>query len=142
VSALSQLLERLRRGRPPPGAAAGAVAVPSAGDELSGEVGFLLPQLDEIERQGEAIVAAARAEASQLEAAATEQRRRILDAGRAEAERVAARVLAERRSICENRARTILAEAQHEAERVLARGRERTPGLVEQVIQRLLKATT
>ncbi len=139
MSALSQLLERLRRVQLPPGAAAGAVAVPSAGEELSGEVGFLLEQLDQIEQQGNAIVASARADASQLESAAAEERRRLLDAGRAEAEQVATRLLAERRATCERQAMTMAADAQREAERVLARGRERTPDLVEEVIRRLLE---
>jgi vacuolar-type H+-ATPase subunit D/Vma8 len=76
VSALSQLLERLRRIQLPPGAAAGAVAVPSAVKELSGEVTFLFEQLDQIAQQGNVIVASARAEASQLEAAAADERRR------------------------------------------------------------------
>ena len=140
MSALSQLLERLRRVQLPPGAAAGAVAVPSAGEELSGEIGFLFEQLDQIEQEGNAIVTSARAEASQLESAAADEHRRLLDAGRAEAEQVAARLLAERRTSCEQRSTTMLAAAQREAERVLARGRERTPDLVEEVIQRLLEA--
>jgi vacuolar-type H+-ATPase subunit H len=140
VSALSQLLERLRRVQLPPGAAAGAVAVPSGGEELSGEVGFLFEQLDQIEQRGNAIVASARAEASQLESAAADERRRLLDAGRAEAEQVAARLLAERRATCERQAMTMDADAQREAERVLARGRRRTPDLIEEVIQRLLEA--
>jgi vacuolar-type H+-ATPase subunit H len=140
VSALSQLLERLRRAQLPPGAAAGAVAVPSAGEELSGEVGFLFEQLDQIEQEGDAIIASARADASQLESAAADERRRLLDAGRAEAEQVAARLLAERRTSCEQRAMMIAADAQYRAELVLARGRERTPDLVGEVIQRLLEA--
>ncbi len=41
MSALSDLLERLRRIRLPPGAAAAAVAVPSPGEVLEGEVRFL-----------------------------------------------------------------------------------------------------
>jgi hypothetical protein len=52
MSALSQLLDRLRRVRPPPGAAAGVVAVPSAGDQLSREVSFMFAELDQIERRG------------------------------------------------------------------------------------------
>lgn len=140
MSALSQLLERLRRVQPPPGAAAGAVAVPSAGEELSGEVAFLLEQLDQIEQEGNAIVASAQAEASQLESAAADERLRLLDAGRAEAEQVAARLLAERRTRCEQQATMMAADAQREAERVLARGRERTPDLVGEVIRRLLEA--
>jgi vacuolar-type H+-ATPase subunit H len=140
MSALSQLLERLRRLHSPPGAAAAAVAVPSAGEELSGEVAFLLQQLDQIEQEGNAIVASARAEASQLGSAAAEERLRLLDASRAEAEQVATRLLSERRTRCEQQAMMMAAEAQREAERVLARGRERTPELVGEVIRRLLEA--
>jgi vacuolar-type H+-ATPase subunit H len=140
VSALSQLLERLRRVQPPPGAAAGAVAVPSPGEELSGEVGFLFEQLDQIEQRAKAIIASARADASQLESAAADERRRVLGVGEAEAEQVAARLLAERRAACARQAMTMHADAQREVERVLARGRERTPDLIEEVIRRLLGA--
>ena len=48
---LDRLLERLRQKQPAPGAAAGMLAVPSAGDELAGEVSFLFVDLDEIERE-------------------------------------------------------------------------------------------
>lgn len=58
MSALSYLLERLRRVQLPPGAAAGVMAVPSLRDELSHEVDFLFGQLDEAERRGELLLSA------------------------------------------------------------------------------------
>ena len=90
MSALDQLLERLRRARLPPGAAASVVAVPSAGDRLSGEVAFLFGDLDEIEQRGELLISSARSDAAEVEAAAGRGRRCLLEDARGEAERLAA----------------------------------------------------
>jgi len=139
VPALSQLLERLRRAQLPPGAAAGVMAVPSAGDELSREVAFLFEPLDEIDQRGELVISSARAEAAVIEAAARDERRRLLEDAHAEGERTAAEHLRDRRAACERRAQAMLDEAEREARRVLARGRERTPALVAQIIERMLE---
>lgn len=138
VSPLTHLLERLRRVQPPPGAAARAVAVPSPGDELSREVAGLFPDLDEIERRANALLAAARSDAAETEASAVRERRRILEEAEAAGRRLAAELLAARRAACEQQAAAMLAEASREAEGVLARGRERTPVLAQQVIERVL----
>ncbi len=140
MSALSQLLDRLRRMRPPPGPAASVVAVPSAGDELAVEVAFLFEPLDEIEERSRAIILAARAEAKTIEAAAMKQRQRMLEQARANAELVAVELLAGRRASCDRDVRAIIADAEHEAAQVSARGRTQTPALVEQVVARLLES--
>ena len=139
MSTLSQLLERLRRVRLPPGAAATVVAVPSAGDGLLGEVAFLFDHLDEIEQEGELLLSAARSDAAEVEAAVGRERRRLLGDARMEAERLAAELLAERRARCEQRTGAMLEGAELEAERVLARGRERTPALVAEVLAQVLE---
>jgi vacuolar-type H+-ATPase subunit H len=136
---LGELLERLRRVRLPPGAAAG-VPVPTAGGELSGEVALLFGQLDEIEQRGGVVVSTARSEAAEIEAAAARDRSRLLADAVAAAERIAAKLLAELRASSEERARSILADAEREAGRVLARGQERTPGLVQEVIAAVLES--
>jgi vacuolar-type H+-ATPase subunit H len=138
VSALSQLLERLRNVQPPPGAAAAVVGVPSAGDELAREVEFLFAQLDEIGQRGELVVSSARSEAAEVEAAAGVQRRRLLEEARAEGERQAAELLSARRAAAEQRVHAMLADAEREAQLVLARGRERTPALVREIVERVL----
>ena len=117
---LSQLLERLRQVRPPPDPAAGVVAAPSAGDELSREVEFLFGQLDEIERQGDLALSAARLQAAEFEAGAGSSDGRE---AHAEGERRAASLLVDRRAACEQRARALLADTKREAELVFARGR-------------------
>lgn len=139
MSALSELLERLRRVRLPPGAAAGVVAVPSAGDELAHEVAFLFDQLDQIEQRGELVLSASETDAFEIEATAAAERRRILDDARAEAERAAAELLARRSANCRRLAREMLADAEREAELVATRGRERSPALVQEVIGRVLE---
>jgi vacuolar-type H+-ATPase subunit H len=138
VPPLTHLLERLRRMQPPPGAAARVVAVPSPGDELSREVRGLFGDLDEIERRADALLIGARSDAAKSEAAAVRERHRILADAEAEGQRVAAEVMAARRAAYEQRAAAMLGEAAREAERVVARGREQTPVLVTEVIERLL----
>jgi vacuolar-type H+-ATPase subunit H len=138
VPSLTHLLERLRRMQPPPGAAARVVAVPSPGDELSREVAGLFGELDEIERRANALVAIARSDAAETEAAAVRECHRILADAEAEGRRVAREVMAARRAACEQRTAAMLAEAAREAERVVARGREQTPAFVTEVIERLL----
>lgn len=138
MTALSEVLERLRRVRLPPGAAAGAVAVPSAGDELSREVSFLFAQLDEIDLQVERRVSSGASEAVEIEAAAGVEHRRILEDAHAQAEHVAAELLAERHARCEQRVREMLAEAEQVADGVLASGRERTPAFVREVVKRVV----
>lgn len=138
MATLTHLLERLRRMQPPPGAAARVVAVPSLGDEFSREVAGLFPDLDEIDRRTNALLAAARSAAAETEAAAVRERHRILVDAEVEGRRVAAHMLAARRAACEQQVAAMRAEAAREAERVVARGREQTPVLVSEVIERLL----
>ena len=136
---MSQWLERMRRVRLPPGAAAGIVAVPAAGDELSREVAFTFARLDEIDAERELALGEAREEAARIEASAVCERRRILEGAQAEAERVEAEIVAMRRASCEEQVESMLVEAGREAERVLARGRERTPQTVEEIVARMLE---
>jgi len=141
VPALNQLLERLRRMRPPPGAAAAAVAVPSPGEQLSGEVAFLFAQLDAVEHEGDRTIAAAQAAAREIEAAAHERSRLLLDDARAAAAAMVAELQAQRTAACERQMQALLADAQREAEHVLARGRARIPAFAQSVIGRILEQT-
>jgi vacuolar-type H+-ATPase subunit H len=139
VPTLGHLLERLRRVRLPPGAAATLVAVPSAGDGLVSEVAFLFDDLDQIVARAAQALTAVRSEAEAIEGSAREQRRRLLEDAQAEAERVVVHLLDERRAAAERRTQALLAEAACAADRVLACGRERTPALVAEVVQRVLE---
>jgi len=141
VPTLGHLLERLRRVRLPPGAAATVVAVPSAGDGLASEVAFLFDDLDQVEARAAQVLATARSEAEAIEHAAREQCRALLEDAHAEAERVVSQLLDERRVAVERRAQALLGEAGLEADRVLARGRERTPALVADVVRCVLEAS-
>ena len=136
---LTTLLERLRRMQPPPGAAAGVLAVPSAGDELSGEVSFLFSDLDAIARQREVLLLAARSDAARAEQDAVAERNRLVTEAHEEGERRAALVLDEGRARVHERVNAMLAEAEHDAARVGAHTRARMPGLVAEVVKRLLE---
>jgi vacuolar-type H+-ATPase subunit H len=117
------------------------VAVPAGGDELLREVAFTFAQLDEIDAERELALSEAREEAARIEASAVSERRRILEEAQAEAERVEAEIVASRRASCQEQVESMLVEAGREAERVLARGRQRTPRIVEEVVARLLEDT-
>ncbi len=136
---LTVLLERLRQNRLAPGAAAGMLAVPSAGDELTGEVSFLFVDLDEIERERAALLAAARSAAIAAERAAARERERLLAQAREEGERLAAAATAERRATVQRRSQAMLAGADRDAARIRARARRRTPALVADIVERLLE---
>ena len=139
MSALSQLLERLRRMQPPPGAPGSIVAVPTAGDALADEVAFLFGELDAVAEHAEAILAAARSDAAQTLSAATAQGRQLIAEARVDAESLSQQLLAERRTRSQEQARTMLADARREADRVLAVRRERIAAVVAQVIARMLE---
>ena len=115
------------------------LAVPSAGDELAGEVAFLFDDLDRIEARLERLLAAARSGAAEAEQAARRERTRLLAEAHEEGERRAAKLLFERRALAEERSRAMLDDAEREASRVRARGRERIPALVEEIVTRLLE---
>ncbi|MGZ4179074.1 MAG: hypothetical protein ACXVUL_00075 [Solirubrobacteraceae bacterium] len=115
------------------------LAVPSAGDELAGEVAFLFAELDQIEGRGETLLAAAQSDAADAEQAARRERTHLLAQAHDEGERRAATILVERRALAAERTRAMLVEAEREATRVRARGRERTPALVDEIVSRLLE---
>jgi hypothetical protein len=88
--------------QPPPGAAAGVLAVPSTGDELTGEVSFLFLDLDAIEHQREVLLVAARSDATRTEQEAVVEGNRLLAEAQEEAERRAASILDQRRARAHN----------------------------------------
>jgi flagellar biosynthesis/type III secretory pathway protein FliH len=125
--------------QPPPGRAAEALAVPSAGDELAGEVSFLFADLDEIENQRETLLAAARSDAGRAEQAAVRERNRLVTEAHEEGERRAAIVLDGGRARAQRRTRAMLAEADRDAAQIHARARKRVPALVAEIAQSLLE---
>jgi len=128
--------------QPPPGAAAGVLAVPSAGDELAGEVSFLFSDLDELEHQRQTLLTAARSDAGRAEQTAVRERNRLLAEAHEEGERRAAMILNERRARAQQSARAMLADADRDASQVRARARERMPALGAEIVQRLLEGAS
>jgi len=137
MSALSDLLERLRRLRPPPGAPATVIAVPSAAEGVEREVAFLFEALDAVEARARDVRHAARAEASSIEADALARRSQILAEAGSQADRVWNDLLAGRRAACQRETDAILADARRTAARVLAHGRAATPAVVGEVVRRI-----
>lgn len=138
MSALGQLLERLRRVSAPPGAAARVLAVPAAGDRLAHEVAFLFGELDGVQRDGRALVAAARRDAAAVADDAAAQRRRMLADAQDRAARMAEAEVAQRRAAGARRAAEIRAAAEREAALVRERGAARTPALMAVIVERVL----
>ena len=139
---LTTLLDRLRRMQPPPGPAAGVLAVPSAGEELAGEVSFLFADLDEIEHRRETLLVDARTDVGTAERAAVRERNRLLAKAYEEGERRAAILLDERRAQADQHTRAMLAEADRDAAEVRARGQQRMPALIDEIVERLFRETT
>jgi len=139
VPVLTTLLDRLRRVQPPPGPAAGVLAVPSAGDELTAEVSFLFTDLDEMERQRQVLLGAARSYAAEAEQHAVVERNRLLNQAHEEGEQLAAAILDQRRTQARKRSRAMLDEADRDASRVRVGARERMPALVTEIVERLLE---
>ena len=138
---LTSLLDRLRRMQPPPGPAAGVLAVPSAGEELAGEVSFLFADLDEIEHRRETLLVDARTDVGTAERAAVRERNRLLAKAHEEGERRAAILLDERRAQADQHTRAMLAEADRDAAEVRARAQQRMPALIAEVVERLFRDT-
>lgn len=136
MSALTLLLERLRRHRPPPGAP-GTLAVPPEKEDLAAEVAFLFAELDAVSAKAREVRAAAQAGAGAAHADARNARERVFADASRQAELLASQLLDKSRAAYEREAATLIAEAHAEAERVLARGRDSTPALVAEVVRRV-----
>jgi len=137
MSALSDLLERLRRMRPPPGAPAAVVAVPSPAEGVEVEVGFLFDDLDAVEARAGEVRAEARAAAAAIEADASSRRALLLAQAADQGERVWNELLAARRAAYRREADAMLAASQRTAGRVLVRGATATPAVVAEILHRI-----
>jgi vacuolar-type H+-ATPase subunit H len=125
VRPVASWLERFRR---PAGVPAAAT------EELEAELMPVFAALDAIETDAGAIRAAAAAEASRRVDAAVVEAERLLVDWRRKAEVERANAQAARRGAIAAQARSIEAEAEQEAARIRARGRERIPELVADVV--------
>ncbi|MGP0103748.1 MAG: hypothetical protein ACLPUT_19275 [Solirubrobacteraceae bacterium] len=141
MTPLADLLDRLRLRRQPPGRAAAAVGVPAVEPDVAAELAPLFGRLDEIDAEAAAIVQAARSRAAAIERDGEREAERILDRATREAMLEADRVHRERREAAELQARTILADASSEAERLRERAAQRTPSVVEDVLGLLVRGS-
>lgn len=135
MTPLADLLERLRLRRQPPGRAAAAVGVPAVAPDVAAELAPLFGRLERIDAEAAAIVGEGRSRAAAIERDARAQAELILQRAAGEAALAAERVRDERREQAERQARAILADARAEAERVRERAAQRTPRVVEDVLE-------
>jgi len=139
MTPLADLLDRLRLRRQPPGRAAAMVGVPAVEPDISAELAPLFDRLDEIDAEAGAIVQAAKSAAVVIERDARLEAERILKQAAREAQIEADRLRRERLRVAELEARTILADARAEAERLRERAAQRTPAVVEDVLELLVR---
>ncbi len=142
MTPLADLLDRLRLRRQPPGRAAAAVGVPAVEPDIAAELAPLFGRLDAIDAEAAAIVQAGRSEAAAIERDARREAERILERAAREAGVEADRLRRERREAAELQAGTILADARAEAERLRERAAQRTPAVVEDVLELLAQGAS
>ena len=129
------LLQRFRRVLAPPGRPAEAVGVPSAGDELEGELGPVLVQLDPIGAQASEIEAEAHEQARLRREAAVREAAAILAEAQVRADGERARAAAQERRAGAARMAAVRAESQREAERIASLREPRVGQLVDEVME-------
>jgi hypothetical protein len=129
------LLQRFRRVLAPPGRPAEAVGVPSAGDELEGELGPVLERLDPVGEQASEIEAEAHEQALLRHEAAVREAAAILAEAQEHADGERARAAAHESTAAAGRMAAVRAESQREAERIAALREQRVAQLVDEVME-------
>jgi F-type H+-transporting ATPase subunit b len=125
VRPVSSLLDRFRR----------SAGVPAAADEgLEGELVPVFAALEEIEAEAQRLLEEGAGEAERRRAAGAEDAEQILARWRRRAEEARARAEAEHRRDSDERVRALQTAAEAEAREVRARGLERVPALVSEIV--------
>jgi hypothetical protein len=135
VARVPSFLQRFRRVLAPPGRPAEAVGVPASGDELEGELGPVLEQLDAVGAQASQIEADANDQARLRREAAVREAAAILAEGQVRADGERARAAAEQRGAAASRMDATRAESEREVERIAALREQRVEQLVDEVLE-------
>lgn len=109
--------------------------MPAAGDELEGELGPVLEQLDPVGAQASEIEAEAREQARLRHEAAAREAAAILAEARVRADGERARAAAHERAAASSRVGATRAEAQREVERIAAMREQHVERLVHEVVE-------
>lgn len=128
-------LQRFRRVLAPPGRPAEAVGVPASGQELEGELGPVLEQLDSAGAQAAEIEARAHEQAGSRRDQAARDAAAILAEAQVRADGERARAAAHQQATAAARKRTTRADAERESERIAAMRQERVEQLVDEVLE-------
>lgn len=137
MRSLSELLHRLRGLSAPPGAPARAIAVPSKGEDLAGELEALMPKLDAIDEQARLLLTRAQEHAADIEARAQTSAVEILTKASERAERERAQIVAAGRAQAEREAAEIIAAGEAESRRVSEHATRRAQTLVDEIVASL-----
>jgi hypothetical protein len=135
VPRVPSFLQRFRRLLTPPGRPAEAVGVPASGDELEGELGPVLAQLDTVGTEAADIEQRAREQARGRRDEAAREEAAILAEAQVRADAERARAAAERRAYGQRSAAAARADAAREVDRIRAMRDERVEQLVNEVVQ-------
>jgi hypothetical protein len=128
-------LQRFRRIIAPPGPPVDAVGVPASGEELEGELGPLLDQLDAVDADASEIEAQAREQAARRRDEAAREAAAILAEAQVRADAVHARAASERRMAAQPRITAASTEAESQARRIAAVREQRIERLVGEVLE-------
>ena len=132
---MPSFLRRFGRDLAPPGRPAEAVGVPSSGDELEGELGPVLEQLDPVGEQASEIEAAAREQARHRHDDAMREAAAILAEAQVRGDGERARAAAGQRAEAASRMDAARAASEHEVERIRMVRDERVERLVDEVVE-------
>ncbi|MGZ6709695.1 MAG: hypothetical protein ACXVFN_22485 [Solirubrobacteraceae bacterium] len=132
---MPSFLQRFGRVLAPPGRPAEAVGVPASGDELEGELGPVLEQLDPVGAQASEIEAEAQERARLRHDAAVREAAAILAEARERADGERARGAAEQRASAAATMQAARSQAAREVERIAAMREQRVVQLVDEVME-------
>jgi vacuolar-type H+-ATPase subunit H len=135
VPRVPSFLQRFRRLVTPPGRPAEAVGVPASGDELAGELGPVLEQLDTVGAEASDIEQRAREQARRRRDEAAREAAAILAEAHVRADAERARAAAEQRASGQRSAAAARADAAREVERIRAMRDDRVEQLVDEVVE-------
>ena len=135
VPRVPSFLQRFRRVLAPPGRPAEAVGVPASGQELEGELGPVLEQLDSVGAQAAEIEARAHEQAGSRRDQAVREAAAILTEAQVRADGERARAAAQQQAAATARMQATRADAARESERIAAMRAERVEQLAAEVLE-------
>jgi hypothetical protein len=135
VARVPSFLQRFRRVLAPPGRPAEAVGVPASGQELEGELGPVLEQLDSVGAQAAEIEACAHEQAGNRRDQAAQDAAAIVAEAQVRGDGERARAAAHQQAAAAARTQATRVDAERESERIAAMRTERVEQIIDEVLE-------